>query len=81
MVTVVATLGKGEKTEEISYTDLKVVGNGSFGVVYQASICNTNEVVAVKKVLQDRRFKVCSIVNPIIHQQFRFYSGFVSYSF
>ncbi len=58
MVTVIATLGRGDKTQEISYTDIKVVGNGSFGVVYQANLCDTNETVAVKKVLQDRRFKV-----------------------
>ena len=33
-------------------------GNGSFGVVYQARLVDTNEVVAIKKVLQDKRFKV-----------------------
>ncbi|KAL7063839.1 hypothetical protein AAHC03_05102 [Spirometra sp. Aus1] len=57
IITVVASLGEGNKTKEISYTDIKVVGNGSFGVVYQARLCDTNEIVAVKKVLQDRRFK------------------------
>jgi hypothetical protein len=57
---VVATKGKcnGEdETEEISYTDAKVIGNGSFGVVYQAKLINSNELVAIKKVLQDRRYK------------------------
>jgi len=35
-----------------------VIGNGSFGVVYQARlISNQNESVAIKKVLQDRRYK------------------------
>ena len=34
-----------------------VIGNGSFGVVFEARIIETNEVVAIKKVLQDRRFK------------------------
>ena len=33
-------------------------GNGSFGVVYQARLTETNEIVAIKKVLQDKRFKV-----------------------
>ncbi|CAF1113165.1 unnamed protein product [Rotaria sp. Silwood1] len=57
-VTVVATRGRGaEISEEISYTDTKVIGNGSFGVVYQAKIVHTNEQVAIKKVLQDKRFK------------------------
>ena len=35
----------------------KLIGNGSFGVVFQATIVDTGEVVAVKKVMQDKRFK------------------------
>ena len=59
VVTVVATRGRGaEISEEISYTDTKVIGNGSFGVVYQAKLVHSNEQVAIKKVLQDKRFKV-----------------------
>lgn len=58
LTTVIATKGKGDdETEEISYTDAKVIGNGSFGVVYQARLVSTNELVAIKKVLQDRRYK------------------------
>jgi len=58
-VTVVATRGRGaEISEEISYTDTKVIGNGSFGVVYQAKLVNSNEHIGIKKVLQDKRFKV-----------------------
>lgn len=57
-VTVVATRGRGpEISEEISYTDTKVIGNGSFGVVYQAKLVHSSEQVAIKKVLQDKRFK------------------------
>ena len=33
----------------------QVIGNGSFGVVYQAKLCETGEMVAIKKVLQDKR--------------------------
>ena len=40
------------------YVPEKVIGNGSFGVVFQAFHKETKEVVAIKKVLQDRRFKV-----------------------
>ena len=59
MTTVVATPGQGsDRPQEVSYTDTKVIGNGSFGVVYQAKLCETNELVAIKKVLQDKRFKV-----------------------
>lgn len=60
MITVVATPGQGtDRTQEVSYTDTKVIGNGSFGVVYQAKLIDSDELVAIKKVLQDKRFKVC----------------------
>lgn len=43
---------------EISYSDLRTIGNGSFGVVYQATLQRpTQEQIAIKKVLQDKRFK------------------------
>lgn len=59
VTTVVATPGQGpDRPHECSYTDTKVIGNGSFGVVYQAKLCETGEQVAIKKVLQDKRFKV-----------------------
>lgn len=59
ITTVVATPGQGtDRVQEVSYTDTKVIGNGSFGVVFQAKLCDTGELVAIKKVLQDRRFKV-----------------------
>lgn len=37
---------------------MQVIGNGSFGVVYQARLIDSQEMVAIKKVLQDKRFKV-----------------------
>uniref|UniRef100_A0A8D2GHL8 Glycogen synthase kinase 3 alpha n=1 Tax=Urocitellus parryii TaxID=9999 RepID=A0A8D2GHL8_UROPR len=58
VTTVVATVGQGpERSQEVAYTDIKVIGNGSFGVVYQARLADTRELVAIKKVLQDKRFK------------------------
>ncbi|KAF5923994.1 hypothetical protein HPG69_010426 [Diceros bicornis minor] len=58
VTTVVATPGQGpDRPQEVSYTDTKVIGNGSFGVVYQAKLCDSGELVAIKKVLQDKRFK------------------------
>ena len=42
---------------EISYETVRVVGNGSFGVVFQATCVQTGDTVAIKKVLQDKRFK------------------------
>ena len=41
----------------ISYTAECVIGNGSFGVVFKAKVVETGETVAIKKVLQDKRFK------------------------
>ena len=35
----------------------RIVGNGSFGVVFQATCIETKETVAIKRVLQDKRFK------------------------
>ncbi|KAL0134131.1 hypothetical protein PUN28_001171 [Cardiocondyla obscurior] len=58
VTTVVATAGAGhDRPQEVAYTDTKVIGNGSFGVVYQAKLCDSGEMVAIKKVLQDKRFK------------------------
>jgi len=43
--------------QTISYNAERIIGNGSFGVVFQASVEGTGDVVAIKKVLQDKRFK------------------------
>lgn len=75
VVKVVASDGKTGDQCELSYTNCKVVGNGSFGVVFQAKLVGGNlspsssgdtsgdDDVAIKKVLQDKRFKV-SLVLP-----------------
>jgi glycogen synthase kinase 3 beta len=34
------------------------VGNGSFGVVFQTKLSPSGEDAAIKRVLQDKRFKV-----------------------
>lgn len=58
MTQVIATPGQGpDRPQEVSYTDTKVIGNGSFGVVYQARLVDSGEMVAIKRVLQDKRFK------------------------
>jgi glycogen synthase kinase 3 beta len=36
----------------VTYTAEKVVGNGSFGVVFRAAVRGSGETVAIKKVLQ-----------------------------
>src|SRR5687768_6500721 len=41
----------------LSYHAECVIGNGSFGVVFKAKVVETGETVAIKKVLQDKRFK------------------------
>jgi serine/threonine protein kinase len=57
-----ASLGNDQEYIEVAYADLKVIGNGSFGVVYQARLMETGELVAIKKVLQDKRFKVKCLI-------------------
>lgn len=81
--TVVATHARGPDTQvEVSYSDLKVVGNGSFGVVFLAKLQDTGEQVAIKKVLQDKRFKnrelqiMRKLTHPnIVKLKYFFYSG------
>ena len=40
-----------------TYLIERIIGNGSFGVVLQARTEGTSEVVAIKRVLQDKRYK------------------------
>jgi serine/threonine protein kinase len=46
-----------DEEQNISYSAERIIGNGSFGVVFEAKVVETGEVVAIKKVLQDKRFK------------------------
>jgi len=60
VVKVLASDGKTGQQKELSYTNCKVIGNGSFGIVFQAKVVNASkgdEDIAIKKVLQDKRFK------------------------
>ncbi|KAG6402702.1 hypothetical protein SASPL_134907 [Salvia splendens] len=56
---IVTSVGgrNGKPKQTMSYMAERVVGTGSFGVVYQAKCLETGESVAIKKVLQDRRYK------------------------
>ncbi|TFY57115.1 hypothetical protein EVJ58_g7223 [Rhodofomes roseus] len=60
IVRVVASDGKTGDVKDLVYTNCKVIGNGSFGIVFQAKLIDdteTNSEIAIKKVLQDKRFK------------------------
>ncbi|CAE6408324.1 unnamed protein product [Rhizoctonia solani] len=60
IVAVNASDGASGEPVEIKYTNCKVIGNGSFGVVFQArqlGVAKHLEDIAIKKVLQDKRFK------------------------
>jgi len=50
-------LSDGKPEQNYTYTATQIIGSGSFGVVYQATIAETGEVVAIKKVFQDKRYK------------------------
>ena len=58
VIKVAAKDGRSGEDMQLHYSNYKVAGNGSFGVVYQAKLLRTGEDVAIKKVLQDKRFKV-----------------------
>mmetsp|Transcript_130517 Transcript_130517/g.237337 ORF Transcript_130517/g.237337 Transcript_130517/m.237337 type:complete len:384 (+) Transcript_130517:98-1249(+) len=51
--------GSGESNRRASFTynAERVLGSGSFGIVYQAQVVETGESVAIKKVFQDKRYK------------------------
>ncbi|KAI7905851.1 kinase-like domain-containing protein [Cokeromyces recurvatus] len=60
MKKVIKVTAKDIKTGQevqLHYTKYKIAGNGSFGVVYQAKLLQTGEDVAIKRVLQDKRYK------------------------
>lgn len=46
-----------KRKKAVKYSAERVIGNGSFGIVYQAVENATGTSVAIKKVLQDRRYK------------------------
>jgi len=63
---------KIEKTSgdsNYTYTTTKEIGSGSFGTVYLATIAETGECVAIKKVFQDKRYKnrELQILNELDH--------------
>lgn len=41
---------KGKQQQSYTYNAEKIIGNGSFGVVFKATIAETGETVAIKKV-------------------------------
>lgn len=61
--------GHGPKVEEeVSYTDIKVIGKGTFGVVYRARLISTDELVAIKKVFHNEKYKVhCQSIYIILY--------------
>ncbi|CAJ1382403.1 unnamed protein product [Effrenium voratum] len=55
---VESTKSTDESTKKsYTYNAERVLGSGSFGVVYQAVVVETGESVAIKKVFQDKRYK------------------------
>uniref|UniRef100_A0A7E4W104 Glycogen synthase kinase-3 n=1 Tax=Panagrellus redivivus TaxID=6233 RepID=A0A7E4W104_PANRE len=65
-----STNTRPEQCVEVKYSNVRVVGNGSFGVVYVARLSDTGEPVAIKKVLQDKRYKnrELQIMRKLEHQ-------------
>ncbi len=52
-----------------TYTLIKPSGNGAFGMVYQAKDTETGQIVAIKKVFQDKRYRnrELSILSELKH--------------
>jgi len=53
-----------------NYLCIETIGSGSFGTVFKAKCQDTNEIVAIKKVFQDRKYKnrELQILNELNHQ-------------
>uniref|UniRef100_A0A914PVU0 Protein kinase domain-containing protein n=1 Tax=Panagrolaimus davidi TaxID=227884 RepID=A0A914PVU0_9BILA len=71
LTTVIASTNtKPERCVEVKYSNVRVVGNGSFGVVYAARLNGSGEHIAIKKVLQDKRYKnrELQIMRKLEHQ-------------
>lgn len=49
--------GDPKGKSSFTYNAERVLGSGSFGIVYQAQVVETGESVAIKKVFQDKRYK------------------------
>ncbi|CAG9313720.1 unnamed protein product [Blepharisma stoltei] len=60
---------KKQANSNSTYNADKIAGSGSFGTVYQATIAQTGETVAIKKVLQDPRYKnrELQIIKELVH--------------
>ncbi|KAM7472160.1 hypothetical protein LguiA_010343 [Lonicera macranthoides] len=57
IITTTVAGRNGQEKLTMSYMAERVVGTGSFGVVFQAKCMETSDTVAIKKVLQDKRYK------------------------
>jgi glycogen synthase kinase 3 beta len=74
-------LKEKETKTNLAYTATQIIGSGSFGVVYQAINQETNEIVAIKKVFQDPRYKnrELEIMKQLNHQNVvKFITAFYS---
>lgn len=60
---------KTPKQKQPKYRILKPTGNGAFGMVYQAQDEETGQIVALKKVFQDKRYRnrELSILSELNH--------------
>ncbi|KAF5365779.1 hypothetical protein D9758_003158 [Tetrapyrgos nigripes] len=77
VVKVIASDGKSGETKEISYSNCKVIGNGSFGVVFQAKLVGAtkeNEDIAIKKNRELQIMRLVSHPNVVDLRAF-FYSN------
>ena len=45
------------KSKKHTYNLIKPTGNGAFGMVYKAKDAETGQIVAIKKVFQDKRYR------------------------
>merc|ERR1719487_2010436 len=55
----------GKEIENRTYTAQRILGKGSFGVVYQAQIIETGEIVAIKSIKKPERDREVQILKEL----------------
>lgn len=60
---------KRDENRKYEYSIENVVGRGCFGIVFKAKITDSGEIVAIKKVIEEKKYKnrELSILSKLNH--------------
>ncbi|KAG0205704.1 regulator of ime2 [Mortierella sp. GBA43] len=75
VIKVMANEGKTGEPHELVYTNCKVIGNGSFGVVFQAKLVSNSDDAAIKKNRELQIMRLVSHPNIVDLKAFFYTNG------